>query len=396
MRAVWMPMPRPKPWKMGITDSIFRSLHSKYFPGVDRYYTPFLSPTVHRGLTAREAREIPRADTLTYEAVPQLLTKVSEDFLWLTGVCADLGYKEVNLNTGCPSGTVTAKGKGSGMLRDLPALEAFLDDIFAKSPLPVSIKPRIGFYDPDEFPAILDVFNDYPICELTVHPRVRKDFYNGSVNMDSFRYCLQNSKNPVCYNGNLCSISQIEAFCKEFSIPMRFFGVSTEERDNLLALYPESEFHSDRDRFDYLYENVSPDCIEYERCDCEKSKQYWAKKDKEDYWKMKREHYRKIINQLYKDSYMKKNYQNMNFENFNIESNNEYAVNVAKAFNEKLKLTGMVMSKLDGDARGGSALSIKHLTGIPIKYAGVGEKLDDLEPFDIEQYLYGLFADFFE
>ena len=40
----------------GITDSIFRSLHSKYFPGVDRYYTPFLSPTVHRGLTALEAR----------------------------------------------------------------------------------------------------------------------------------------------------------------------------------------------------------------------------------------------------------------------------------------------------------------------------------------------------
>ena len=69
--------------------------------------------------------------------------------------------------------------------------------------------------------------------------------------------------------------------------------------------------------FDYLYENVSPDCIEYERCNCEKSKQYWAKKDKEDYLKMKREHYRKIINQLYKDSYMKKNYQNMNFENFN-------------------------------------------------------------------------------
>lgn len=57
------------------------------------------------------------------------------------------------------------------------------------------------------------------------------------------------------------------------------------------------------------------------------------------------------------------------------------AVNVAKAFNQKLHLTGMVMSKLDGDARGGSALSIKHLTGVPIKYAGVGEKLDDLEIF---------------
>ena len=57
------------------------------------------------------------------------------------------------------------------------------------------------------------------------------------------------------------------------------------------------------------------------------------------------------------------------------------AVNVANAFNEKLKLTGLVMSKLDGDARGGSALSIKHLTGLPIKFAGVGEKIEDLEIF---------------
>ena len=200
----------------GLTDSIFRSLHSKYFSGVDRYYTPFLSPTVHRGLTAKEAREIPRADTLTYEAVPQLLTKVSEDFLWLTGVCADLGYKEVNLNTGCPSGTVTAKGKGSGMLRDLPALEAFLDDIFAKSPLPVSIKTRIGFYDPDEFPAILELYNQYPIKELTIHPRIRADFYKAPVKMEAFQYALVHSKNPLCYNGDLISLKKVAAFEKEF------------------------------------------------------------------------------------------------------------------------------------------------------------------------------------
>lgn len=200
----------------GITDSIFRRLHSKYFPGIDRYYTPFLSPTVHRGLTAREAREIPPADTLTYEAVPQLLTKVSEDFLWLAGVCKDLGYQEVNLNTGCPSGTVTAKGKGSGMLRDLPALEVFLDDIFAKAPLPISVKTRIGFYDKDEFPAILELYNRYPIKELTVHPRIRADFYKGPVDMDAFHYAMEHSKNPVCYNGDLISLKKVQAFETEF------------------------------------------------------------------------------------------------------------------------------------------------------------------------------------
>ncbi len=57
------------------------------------------------------------------------------------------------------------------------------------------------------------------------------------------------------------------------------------------------------------------------------------------------------------------------------------AINVARAFNESLSLTGIIMSKLDGDARGGSALSIKHLTGVPIKFAGTGEKLNDLDVF---------------
>ena len=200
----------------GLTDSIYRKVHHAHFSGVTRYYMPFLSPTVHRTLTPREARELPRADSVPFEAVPQLLTKVSEDFLWAAEVCRDLGYKEVNLNVGCPSGTVTAKGKGSGMLRDLDHLRHFLDDIYAAAPLPISVKTRLGFEDPAEFPAIMDIFYDYPIHELTVHPRVRKDFYKGAVNMDAFRYCLEVSKNPVCYNGNLCSISQIEAFAKEF------------------------------------------------------------------------------------------------------------------------------------------------------------------------------------
>ena len=61
------------------------------------------------------------------------------------------------------------------------------------------------------------------------------------------------------------------------------------------------------------------------------------------------------------------------------------AVNVAKAFNERLPLTGVVLTKLDGDSRGGAALSVRHVTGKPIKFAGVGEKLTGLEPFHPER-----------
>ena len=61
------------------------------------------------------------------------------------------------------------------------------------------------------------------------------------------------------------------------------------------------------------------------------------------------------------------------------------AVNVARAFNERLPLTGVILTKLDGDARGGAALSVRHVTGKPIKFAGVGEKLDGIEPFHPER-----------
>lgn len=200
----------------GITDSIYRKLHHKYFPGIDRYYTPFFSPTVHRSLTGREARELPPADTLPVQVIPQLLTKNPEDFLWMTGVCKELGYPEVNLNLGCPSGTVTAKGKGSGMLRDLDLLDLFLNEIFTGSPLPISIKTRIGFTEPEEFFKILAIYNRYPISELTIHPRVRQSFYSGAVNMDMFRYAAQNSKVTLCYNGNLTTSEDIRYFSESF------------------------------------------------------------------------------------------------------------------------------------------------------------------------------------
>ena len=195
----------------GITDSIYRRIHHKYFPGVDRYYMPFLSPTIHRTLTHKEDRELPMADSVDFVAIPQILTKVPEDFLWAAEQCAERGYREVNLNVGCPSGTVVSKGKGSGMLRNVEELDRFLEEVFQKSPLPVSVKTRLGLEDPEEFPALLEVFNRYPITELTVHPRVRKDFYKESVREDWFRYAYENSKNPLCYNGNLMTKEQSDA-----------------------------------------------------------------------------------------------------------------------------------------------------------------------------------------
>ena len=200
----------------GLTDSIYRRLHHKYFPGVDRYYMPFLSPTIHRNLTHKEDRELPLADSVPFAAVPQVLTKVSDDFLWAAEVCRDRGYDEVYLNIGCPSGTVVSKGKGSGMLRDPAALDKFLEEIFAASSLPISVKTRLGLEKSEEFSAILEVLNQYPIKELTIHPRVRKQFYDGTVDMDMFDYAVKNSRNPLCYNGDILSLEQAKLLQEKY------------------------------------------------------------------------------------------------------------------------------------------------------------------------------------
>ena len=200
----------------GITDAPYRRVHHSFFPGLDAYYMPFISPTMHRTLTNRESRDLPLADSVPFRAVPQILTKVPEDFLWAADQCAQRGYDEVNLNVGCPSGTVVSKGKGAGMLADPAKLDEFLNKIFESAPLPISVKTRLGMTEAEEFPKLLEVFNQYPIRELTIHPRVRKQFYNGGVDMEMFRYALENSRNPLCYNGNLRTLSEVRAFEAEF------------------------------------------------------------------------------------------------------------------------------------------------------------------------------------
>ena len=268
----------------GLTDSIYRRLHHKYFPGVDRYYMPFLSPTIHRSLTHKENRELPMADSVGFAAVPQVLTKVPEDFLWAAEVCRDRGYEEVNLNIGCPSGTVVAKGKGSGMLRDPAALDGFLEEIFAKSPLPVSVKTRLGLEKSEEFPAILEVLNRYPTKELTVHPRVRKQFYDGNVDMEMFDYAVKNSKNPLCYNGDILTLSQAEDLLKTYpeiqsvmigrgliADPGMLSGVTDKAAlkgfmDELMAVY-EVEFGGSRNAIFRLKENWGFLHNRFEGCD---------------------------------------------------------------------------------------------------------------------------------
>ena len=200
----------------GITRSVFRRVWFRHFGGADRIFVPFFSPTHHHIVTPRDLREITREGAKDLPLVPQVMSRLAPDFLWAAEGLEDLGYREINLNLGCPSGTVTAKGKGSGFLSRPEELDAFFDQVFSSVRLPVSVKTRLGYQTPEEFPRLLEIFNRYPIACLTIHARVRPEKYKGPLHLDVFEAALRESKNPVCYNGDLQTVVGVRAFETRF------------------------------------------------------------------------------------------------------------------------------------------------------------------------------------
>ena len=162
-------------------------------------------------LIKKKMAELEPAANPGVQVIPQLLAKDGELAAWMIGELRRMGYTEVNLNFGCPSGTVTAKGKGSGMLRDPQKLDAFLDAVFSQAGGPVSVKTRLGVARAEEFGEILDVYNKYPLCELTIHPRVMKQLYRGQADREAFAACLPACTAPVCYNGDVTTVDDLRA-----------------------------------------------------------------------------------------------------------------------------------------------------------------------------------------
>jgi tRNA-dihydrouridine synthase len=148
--------------------------------------------------------------------IPQLLSNNAKDFKRCSEKIRELGYRELNLNLGCPSGTVVAKGKGSGFLAKRAELEAFLDEIFDNPVTEISIKTRIGKDQPEEFYKLIEIYNKFPMKELIIHPRIQKDFYKNKPNLEIFQEALQLSKSPVCYNGDIFTLRDYTKFTESY------------------------------------------------------------------------------------------------------------------------------------------------------------------------------------
>lgn len=187
----------------GITGYIYRNSYNKFFDNIDKYFTPFIVPNNSRSLKTKELRDILPENNEGINIIPQILTNDSEGFIFTAQKLKRLGYDEINLNLGCPSGTVVAKNRGSGFLAKRDELDKFLEEIFKIDDIKISIKTRIGKESPEEFYELIKIYNKYPMEELIIHPRTRSDFYGNKPNLEVFKDALNLSTNTICYNGDI-------------------------------------------------------------------------------------------------------------------------------------------------------------------------------------------------
>ena len=201
----------------GVTNFVYRRAYHRLYHPMDKYFTPFISAKPKKNLSFQEICEVSPERNEGMYVVPQILTCNAEDFIRTAQLLKeDYGYEEVNLNLGCPSGTVTAKGKGAGFLAEPQKLDAFLDEIFSGLDMKISIKTRIGTHYEEDWDYLLDIYEKYPIHELIIHPRLQIDMYRGVPRLDAFEKAAGRLEMPLCYNGNLFSKEDYRRITERF------------------------------------------------------------------------------------------------------------------------------------------------------------------------------------
>lgn len=203
-----------------VTGYVFRNAYHAYFYPFDKYFAPFVAAKEQKGrlFNYKERNDILPENNRGIILIPQILTNNSEAFIRTARGMREYGYEEINLNLGCPSKTVVNGGRGSGFLQDREGLRKFLDKIFEQLDMKISIKTRLGRYEPEEIGPLMEIFNDYPLEELIIHPRIQKDFYKYTPRMECYRTAYETSRHSLCYNGDLFSTADFQKLCHDFPL----------------------------------------------------------------------------------------------------------------------------------------------------------------------------------
>ena len=193
----------------GYTDDVYRRIHHELMGGIHTYYTPFLRME-GGGVRSKDMRDIRPEFNEGVPVVPQIIVKSMKEFEFLTKIVEEKGYNRVDINMGCPFPLQAKHGRGSGLLAHVDIIEEIAKAIASKSELKFSVKMRLGWENTDEWRPVLDILNEIPLEQITLHPRIGTQQYKGTVNMEAFDEFYALCKHPIIYNGDVTSIKDIQ------------------------------------------------------------------------------------------------------------------------------------------------------------------------------------------
>ena len=194
----------------GLTDWIFRESFYQHIGQFDKTFAPFIRVQNGDFYHPSQCHDILPVHNTFQKPIPQFLGNDAASFQLFEDLCMKHEYTEVNINLGCPFVKVVSKGMGAGMLPHPEKVADLLEKIFAVTKLSVSVKCRLGQDKIEEFEALIPVFNEYPILEMIIHPRIAKQMYKGEVHYDAFSRYASMLKHPVCYNGDILKMADID------------------------------------------------------------------------------------------------------------------------------------------------------------------------------------------
>lgn len=200
----------------GLTNDLYRNLYHQFFAGVDRFFAPFVKIQKHPNLLSNRRKFHFSKFDPAISLVPQILSNDAEEFLILDQALHAAGYPAFNWNLGCPMPMVTRKKRGSGLLPFPDQIKSILEQIVPKLCCRLSVKTRLGLNHSDELLTLIPIFNQFPIQELIIHPRLGKQLYKGQVDLHAFDECLRSSKHPVTYNGDVFSLNTFRSLQEQF------------------------------------------------------------------------------------------------------------------------------------------------------------------------------------
>ncbi len=206
----------------GFTEAPYRNTAAAFFEGFDAAMAPFVVTIQGRKYPLSHLKDLLPENNHSWPVVPQILSNHPEGFIKLAGRLHDLGYDTVNWNLGCPFPRVAKKNRGSGLLPAPERIDRFLEEVLDAIPNRLSIKTRIGRFDAEEMERLMPVFNRYPLAELIIHPRTGVQMYAGEPDLAVFAVCLELSKNPVVYNGDIYTVSNFTALAERFESVSRW------------------------------------------------------------------------------------------------------------------------------------------------------------------------------